>query len=358
MNKRSFFLMLMVAAISVAVVQLQSCSNNSASHETIASSGFEFKEKLSDYGFFTGPLKNLAPTNRLINYELATPLFSDYSVKDRFIYLPQGQHMKYVSDGLPEFPDSTIIIKNFAYINKNHEKVMIETRLLVKDPADQNWKVMAYLWNKEQTDAEKFIIGKKIPIELQDNQGQIITTNYQVPNTNDCKSCHVNNSKLTPIGPKLRNLNFTRNGETIDQLTQWASAGEITGLPPANKITRLPDFRDSVHFSLEERARAYLDVNCAHCHTKGGDAYNTGLFLEYEQHDPNALGIMKSPVSAGGGAGGMNFDIVPGKASSSILAYRMNSTEPGTAMPELARTLIHKEGVDLVVKWINGMKKQ
>ena len=119
----------------------------------------------------------------------------------------------------------------------------------------------------------------------------------------------------------------------------------------------MPDYSDSTHYTLEQRARAYLDINCAHCHTKGGDAYNTGLFLEYEQHDPNFLGIMKSPVSAGGGAGGMNFDIVPGNAKASILAYRMNSVEPGTAMPELARTLIHQEGVDLVVKWINGMKK-
>jgi uncharacterized repeat protein (TIGR03806 family) len=357
--RKPFYLILFLFALgSLAVVQLQSCKNSTRNPETVAGTGFEFKAKLSEYGFFAGALKNLVPTARLISYELATPLFSDYSVKDRFIYLPEGQSMKYVSDGLPDFPDSTIIIKNFAYLNKDHEKVMIETRLLVKDPADKNWKVMAYLWNKEQTDAEKFIIGKKIPVELLDTKGQLIATNYQVPNTNDCKSCHVNNSRLTPIGPKLRNLNYTRNGETTDQLTQWASGGQISGLPSSDKITRMPDFRDSIHFTLDQRARAYLDVNCAHCHTKGGDAYNTGLFLEYEQHDPNFLGIMKSPVSAGGGAGGMNFDIVPGKASSSILAYRMNSVEPGTAMPELARTLIHKEGVDLVVKWINGMKNK
>jgi hypothetical protein len=85
---------------------------------------------------------------------------------------------------------------------------------------------------------------------------------------------------------------------------------------------------------------------------------NTGLFLEYQQQDPQHLGIMKSPVSAGGGAGGLNYDIVPGDAAHSILAYRMNSTEAGTTMPELARTIIHKEAVRMIEQWINQMKKE
>ena len=342
---------------TIMVVHLQGCKNRAEQQQITSKNGFEFKTKLSEYGFFKGVLKKLQPSERLINYALATPLFSDYSVKDRFICLPQGKSMKYISDGLLDFPDSTIIIKNFAYLDKNNEKVMLETRLLVKDPADKAWKVMVYLWNKEHTDADRFIIGKKIPVELLDTKGKLIATNYQVPNTNDCKSCHVNNSKLTPIGPKARNLNFTTNNESINQLEQFVTAGQLTALLPVSRITRMPDFQDSLHYSLEQRARAYLDINCAHCHTRGGDAYNTGLFLEYEQQDPNYLGIMKSPVSAGGGAGGMNFDIVPGNAKASILAYRMNSAEPGTAMPELARSLVHHEGVDLVVRWINAMKK-
>jgi hypothetical protein len=34
---------------------------------------------------------------------------------------------------------------------------------------------------------------------------------------------------------------------------------------------------------------------------------------------------------------------------------QMNSLEPGTAMPELARSIIHKEGVDLIRQWIDSM---
>jgi len=265
--------------------------------------------------------------------------------------------MQYTGHGALDFPDSTFIVKNFAYTNPAHEKIMIETRLLFKDPADKQWKVMNYLWNKEQLDADKWILGKKIPVTLLDDNGQQHTTMYQMPNTNDCKRCHINNSVLTPIGPKARNLNFVRGGQSQNQLAQWAANGLLTGLPAMDKVAQLPDWKDSVHFTVNERARAYLDVNCAHCHTQGGDAFNTGLFLEYEQTGKDHLGIMKSPVSAGGGAGGLDYDVVPGDALHSILAYRMNSVEPGTAMPELARTVIHKEGVALIKQWIDQMRK-
>jgi uncharacterized repeat protein (TIGR03806 family) len=310
---------------------------------------FQFKEKLSDYGFFTGELKTLSAAAGVQHYELGTPLFTDYALKDRFIVLPAGKSMQYRDSGTLDFPDSTFIIKNFAYNDTAHVKTMIETRILFKDPYDQRWKVMNYLWNAEQTEAVKWIAGKKVPITLLDDQQQRVSTVYQVPNTNDCKRCHSNNGELLPIGPKARNLH--------PQLQQWVTNGSLKGMPALSQVPVLPDWKDSVHYTVAQRARAYLDVNCAHCHTKGGDAYNTGLFLEYEQNDPAHLGFLKGPVSAGGGAGGLDYDILPGNADRSILAYRMNSTEPGTAMPELARTLIHKEGVTLIRTWIDQLPR-
>jgi uncharacterized repeat protein (TIGR03806 family) len=350
--------LLVTTGICVAFIFLlsEACNNTAKQQEQTAATGFVFKEKLSDYGFFAGNMNELKPQAALFHYELATPLFTDYAVKDRFILLPKGQAAKYAGAGVPQFPDSTIIIKNFAYRNEQHQKIMIETRMLVKDPADHLWKVMDYLWNKEQTDAVKHITGAKVPITLLDDNDNKISTVYQVPNTNDCKRCHMSSGVITPIGPKARNLNIVLGNDTINQLQHWANLGGITNMPAVNEIAALPNWKDSLHFTLDQRARAYLDVNCAHCHNAKGDASNTGLYLEYEQADINNLGISKQPVSAGGGAGGMNYDIIPGDATHSILAYRMNSTEPGTAMPELARTVTHKEGVHLIVEWINKMK--
>ncbi len=316
---------------------------------------YVFSEKLSDYGFFRGTLKQLLPAPGVQHYELSTPLFTDYAVKDRFIVLPAGRSIQYTATGAMEFPDSAFIIKNFAYTDTAHQRIMIETRLLHKDPYDGQWKVMNYLWNAEQTEAVKWISGKKVPITLLNDQQEKLSTVYYVPNTNDCKRCHSSKGVVLPIGPKARNLNFTLPGANMNQLLQWAGNGMLKGMPALADVPLLPKWNDSIHFNIDQRARAYLDVNCAHCHIKGGDADNTGLFLEYEQSTPNHLGILKSPISAGAGAGGLNYDILPGDAAHSILAYRMNSTEPGTAMPELARTLIHKEGVALIREWINQL---
>jgi hypothetical protein len=168
MWRRYFIIGLFVFLTVTGGFFIQSCKHKSSmtKNENAAKAGFQFKEKLSDYNFFQGRLTELKPRPGLISYELVTPLFTDYAVKDRFILLPQSKAIHYTSEGVLGFPDSTIIIKNFAYRNVDHQKIMIETRLLVKDPADSKWKVMNYLWNSDQTDAVKHIIGANVPITL------------------------------------------------------------------------------------------------------------------------------------------------------------------------------------------------
>ena len=65
---------------------------------------------------------------------------------------------------------------------------------------------------------------------------------------------------------------------------------------------------------------------------------------------------MKSTVAAGRGAGENLFDIVPGKPDQSILTFRMQTNDPGIAMPELGREQVHAEGVALIRDWISNMK--
>lgn len=65
---------------------------------------------------------------------------------------------------------------------------------------------------------------------------------------------------------------------------------------------------------------------------------------------------MKSPVAAGRGAGNLHYAIVPGKPDQSILLYRMKTNDPGIAMPEIGREQLHREGIELISRWINQMK--
>jgi len=107
---------------------------------------------------------------------------------------------------------------------------------------------------------------------------------------------------------------------------------------------------------LEDRARAYLDINCAHCHKPTGSASNSGLWLDWQIADPVKWGVGKHPTAAGRGSGNALVVIEPGVPEASILAYRMASDEAGIAMPELGRAVTHEEGVALIAEWIAAME--
>ena len=44
---------------------------------------------LSTYNFFQGEMKALTPVYGVLPYELINPLFTDYSKKTRFVWMPQ-----------------------------------------------------------------------------------------------------------------------------------------------------------------------------------------------------------------------------------------------------------------------------
>ena len=46
---------------------------------------------------------------------------------------------------------------------------------------------------------------------------------------------------------------------------------------------------------------------------------------------------------------------MPGNAAQSILVYRQLSNDPAVRMPELGRSSVHTQGVDLVTSWINSL---
>ncbi len=313
------------------------------------------KEKLSEYGFFKGKLQQLNPAERVFPYELNAPLFSDYAFKKRFIYLPQGTAITYHPNDVFEFPEGTIIIKNFYYpadFRKPDENTRIlETRLLVLEGGI--WKALPYLWNNEQTEAFLEVAGHQTNVQWIHYDGSNRSVNYAIPNMNQCKNCHLRGDKIFPIGPLARQLNKTVNGK--NQLLHLASLGVLKNLPPLHQVPLLPDYDDSTA-PLDARARAWLEINCAHCHRPDGPAKTSGLHLTADVTRPFELGIGKPPVAAGRGSGGLAYDIVPGYPDKSILYYRITSTDPGIMMPELGKKLVHEEGVALIREWIASLK--
>jgi uncharacterized repeat protein (TIGR03806 family) len=232
----------------------------------------------------------------------------------------------------------------------------METRLLIHKP--EGWIGLPYVWNEEQSEATLKVAGGTQQVHWVHTDGHERTVNYIIPNVNQCLGCHENKKVMRPIGPKARNLNrdFQYADGEENQLSRWTKIGYLHGAPAPEQAPRLPVWDDPATGTLEQRARAWLEINCAHCHNPNGPARTSGLDLLASQTDLHKIGYWKTPIAAGRGSGGRSYDIVPGRPEESILIYRIESKEPGVMMPELARRLIHEEGVALIREWVASLK--
>ena len=307
---------------------------------------------LSEYGFFKD-LKNQIPVEDVHPYSLKSALFSDETDKLRFVYVPKGKKIGYVKNKVFIFPVGSVLIKTFAYLNKNGPMAaeLLETRLLIN--TNDGWEAISYVWNEAQTDAKRAIAGATIPTRFINSSGEIINIRYRAPNQNQCKECHQLNKVMTPIGPKARNMNKLMQYKTgeMNQLVYWAALGWINENLGSDSISNYAD----VNAVLEDRARAYLDINCGHCHIPGGSADTTGLYLNYTERGKEQIGIYKKPVAAGRASGNLKYSIVPGHPDDSILLYRMKSLDPGIMMPESGRALSDETGIKLISDWIDKL---
>jgi uncharacterized repeat protein (TIGR03806 family) len=289
-------------------------------------------EHLSSWQLFAD-IQAQRPATGVIAYDLNTPLFSDYTIKNRFVRVPEGMTATWSDSEAFDLPIGSVLVKTFSY--ERH----IETRILVNGSA--GWHGASYIYDDDQQDAQLAIAGG-LPMPA-DNP------NYAVPNQNQCKSCHAEaGDTITPIGPKARHVQPER-------LEAMIAAGALIGAPPADQWPTPIAAFDAGSGSLDARARSWLDIKCGFCHNPAGNARTSGLDLDAKETDLAKLGICKAPVATGRGSGGRQFDIVPGQPDASIVVYRMESIEPEIRMPELGRNLVHAEGVALIREWITAM---
>ena len=342
----------------------------------------EIPEQLSAWGVVLSDGHYFELNDGVLPYDLNTPLFTDYALKMRTAWLPSGAAANYSAGDEFEFPVGSIISKTFHYakadgwsavdhkvLRSNQEArlddngqislddyVLIETRLLVRYA--EGWRAFPYVWNAAQDEAWLEVAGDIKNLSLVDETGELDFL-YVVPDANQCAGCHAPNhtdADIRPIGPKARHLNRSYEYDEVqaNQIEHWQQVGVLTGvdgdIPSGVRWTK-PDTA-----TLDERARAYLDINCAHCHNSDGAADTSGLHLNVEAPVDRNFGICKSPTAVGQGSGDRLYDIYPGKPEASILVYRMDHTDPAIAMPELGRSTVHTEGVQLISEWIASLE--
>jgi len=296
----------------------------------------EFLPKLSELQLFEGPLADLKLNDTVHEYNVSTPLFTDCAYIFRSIALPNGGQMVYNGQDLLLFPDNTILAKTLYYPNDERNyalgKKVIETQVLIKK--NGVWNVGNYFWNDEQTEAYLDEGAHVVQIDWIDNLGNDRTVNYKVSPKILCFQCHNNNGSTRPIGPKSRALNFVHNGK--NQIQYFIDIELLTGAPDVSQIAVLPDWSDN-SLLLEDRARAYLDVNCAHCHQPGG-SYNTNYGDSFEFRFETAF---------------EDSNISEVKVA---IRDRMATQISSYFMPLIGTTVIHKEGVELINEYIDSLE--
>jgi uncharacterized repeat protein (TIGR03806 family) len=308
-------------------------------------------QKLSDYKFFIGEMKNQEPNNRVIPYVPASTLFTDYALKKRFVWMPIGKKATYNGDGkVLELPVGSVLIKSFYYENvqpSNSTKIL-ETRVMIRKSS--GWIFAEYVWNDEQTEAFLSMNGSTTSISwMQD--GSLKSTNYRIPSETECLTCHKKQNQPIPIGIKPQNLNVSYNYSSgaQNQLQKWISLGMLENNLPGTIVSTV-DYHD-VSKSIDLRFRSYIDMNCAHCHAEGAHCDYRPMRLAFSETAlPINLGLCVEPEEFIN-ASLINI-ITPGNKNKSMMHYRLSSTLESERMPLLGRTLVHQEGVALLEEWI------
>lgn len=322
-----------LAVLSLTALFAISCTENENNESIPIPNTEQWNEKLSAYNVYQGSIEDLTPTEGFEQLDLNADLFANYAEKQRLVKLPEGTQMTYNGDGLPVFPMGTILVKTFYYFNDKRDeslgKKVIESRLLVKRAGV--WNVATYVWNEDQTEALLDTDGMDLQVSWINDKGLSSSLMYHIPNQDECVACHQNNSLVEPIGPSLRNLNIdvNRNGQDVNQLEHLQSIGLMEPFD-TEQVAHIPNFKDP-SLSINERGRAYLDMNCAHCHNPDG--------WEKPARKPYDFRYGKELSSTG---------IADAK-------HRIENLIQSGEMPYLGTTIVDREGLELITEYLEAL---
>jgi uncharacterized repeat protein (TIGR03806 family) len=320
--------------------------------------------KLSLTGVFSDT-PNLIPVSPFIPYNVNVPLWSDGAAKTRWFSVPNSgppytpdEQINFASAGEWSFPAGTVFIKHFDLVTNEvtGAKRRLETRLLVRDVTGAVYG-QTYKWRADNSDADSITAGLNEDIAITTDSG-VRTQTWFYPGPSDCLVCHTPAANYV-LGVKTRQLNgsltYPSTGNTDNQLRALNRVGLFN---PAFDEAAISSFSNLVALTnlsatLENRARSYLDANCAQCHRAGGSGptvdarYDVPLSAQHITNFPagvSDLGISDNAMI-----------VMPKDLWRSVLYLRMNTTDHAIQMPTLARNLIDTNAVSVIADWINSL---
>jgi uncharacterized repeat protein (TIGR03806 family) len=308
---------------------------------------------LSQTGAFKD-VRQMTPSDGLIPYDLIVPFWSDGAMKSRWISIPAGK-IKFAQTGEWGFPKGTVFVKTFELptdeTNPNVKR-RLETRLLVCDAAGGVYGA-TYKWRADNSDADLLATNLTEAIPVKTTSG-VRTQAWYYPSRQDCLVCHTVNAGFV-LGVKTRQLNrdFTfPSGVADNELRAWNHIGLFEPKFDEATLENFPKLAsaDDTTQSLEDRARSYLDANCAQCHRPRG----TVAYFDARYDTPLAeQNLIRGRVLIDERIDNPHI-IAPNDIWRSILFMRANTVE-AFKMPPLARNTIDEPGMKLLRQWIESL---
>jgi uncharacterized repeat protein (TIGR03806 family) len=316
-----------------------------------------FPALLSETGIFAD-LATLTPEAGLVPYEVNAPLWSDHALKDRLVALPGLSAATWSRDDAWTFPVGTCLVKTFRLPLVRGDPtsaVKIETRVLLRTTA--GWEGYSYRWRDDGTDADLLPGSDTRVLTVADTAapGGNVEQTWRFPSRAECLQCHTEAAGRV-LGLTTRQLNASFDygpvgGRVANQVRTWDHLGMLVGFPgdPAMQPA-FPSTSDALA-PVADRARAYLDANCAMCHRPGGP---TGTTIDLRATEPvPALGLVGVEPLRGGLGLPSPLLVAPGDHAASVLWLRMRALD-GNRMPSLGSSVGDDEGEGLVAGWIDA----
>ncbi len=287
------------------------------------------------------------PIDGFVPYDINLPFWTDGAIKQRYLALPPGKQIVVLANGDWDLPVGTVVQKTFMLGTR-----MVETRFLVRRAEQPNWLAFTYEWNEQQTAA---ILAEK------NRALKVGEQTWQVP-AEVCETCHTADANFS-LGIETAQMNrdftYEATGRRANQVTTLAELGVLAGLPDRtpDALPRFPD-PNAADVPLEERARAYLHVNCSHCHRPSNHCPLTDLRYQTSFEMTRLCNQTEFTMKLGRDLGVEGArPIVAGQPERSLVLLRMKSPPGPFRMPMWGSLVVHDQGVALLTEWVNSLNE-
>ena len=312
-----------------------------------------FPRKLSETGLFADAAKHKEAPG-VIPFEVNAPQWSDGASAMRWVAVPGAATVGFKENKVA-FPKDSVLARTFflpgAEAGAATQRA-VETQLLHFDGL--RWNGYSYRWNDEETDAALVEAGgaaATYKVHAPAQPGAVRELTWQFPSRSQCITCHNTFADVTLAYnvPQLQRAGPI-GANQVERLRQL-------GLLPEEVIRnhgQRPPLAGPYDASadLDRRARAYLHVNCSHCHRFGGGG-SALIDLRYDLAAKDTKAIDVRPNLG-------TFDIAdarlvaPGDPARSVLLYRMAKTGRGR-MPHIGSEVVDTHGLLLIDRWVREM---